>query len=60
MGRARCREERSVNRVPLGKSDGKNRAEYLNRRLEDNTKTGLQEIGWEGVGWINVAQDMEE
>jgi hypothetical protein len=27
------------------------------RRLEDNIKMDLREIGWEGVGWIQVDQD---
>ena len=27
---------------------------------EDNIKMGLKEIGWEGVDWINVAQDRDK
>lgn len=28
-------------------------------RLEYNTKTNLKETGYEGVGWINLARDMD-
>ena len=44
----------------MGNLTERNHSEHLNRRLEDNTKKDLKEIGWEGVGWIYVAQDMEE
>jgi hypothetical protein len=26
----------------------------------DNNKIGLREIGWDGVDWINLAQDREQ
>jgi len=29
-------------------------------RWEDNIKTGRKEIGWEGVDWINLAQDRDK
>jgi hypothetical protein len=29
------------------------------RRWEDNIKTDLQVVGWEGVDWIYMAQDRE-
>jgi hypothetical protein len=32
---------------PIGKPRG---------RWENNIKTGLKEIGWEGVDWIHLAQ----
>jgi len=44
----------------LGNPTERNHSEHLNRRLDYNTKTDLKEIGWEGVGWIDVVQDMEE
>ena len=28
-------------------------------RWEDNTKMDLQEVGWGGMDWINLAQDMD-
>jgi len=27
------------------------------RRLEDRIKVGLQEMGWDGINWIDVAED---
>jgi hypothetical protein len=29
------------------------------RRQEDNIKLNLQEVGWEGMGWIDLAQDKD-
>ena len=29
------------------------------RRLEDNIKMNLREVGWEGMDWIDVAQDRD-
>jgi hypothetical protein len=29
------------------------------RRWEDNIKMDLQEVGWEGVDWIDMAQDSD-
>jgi hypothetical protein len=30
------------------------------RRWEDNIKADLREIGWDGVDWIDVAQDRDQ
>jgi hypothetical protein len=29
------------------------------RRWEDNIKMDLREVGWEGMDWINLAQDRD-
>jgi hypothetical protein len=29
------------------------------RRWEDNIKMDLQEVGWGGMDWIDLAQDMD-
>jgi hypothetical protein len=29
-------------------------------RLVDNMKTDLREIGWDGMDWIDLAQDKEK
>jgi hypothetical protein len=29
------------------------------RRREDNVKMGLQEMGWGGTGWIDLAEDRD-
>jgi hypothetical protein len=31
----------------------------LRLRLEDNIKIDLREVGWKGVHWIHVVQEME-
>jgi hypothetical protein len=28
-------------------------------RWEDNTKMDIQEMGWSGMDWIDLAQDMD-
>jgi hypothetical protein len=38
-------------RKPLGKP---------RRRWEDNIKMDVREIGWEGVGWIHMAQARDQ
>jgi hypothetical protein len=30
------------------------------RRWEDNIKTDLREIGWRGMDWIHLAEDMNQ
>jgi hypothetical protein len=29
------------------------------RRWEDNIKMNLQKVGWEGMDWINLAQNID-
>jgi hypothetical protein len=40
----------------LGKPEGKRPLGRPRRRLEDNIKMDLQEVGW-GMDWIYLAQD---
>jgi transposase len=30
------------------------------RMWVDNIKMGLRDIGWNGIGWINLAHDMDK
>jgi len=51
---ARIGEERWVNRVFLGKPEGKRPMGRPRRRWVDNIKMDLQEVGcglWTGLGW---------
>jgi hypothetical protein len=34
--------------------------ERLRRRWEDNIKMDLREIGWNGMDWIDLAQDRDQ
>jgi len=43
----------------MGKPEGKRTVGRLRCRWEDNIKMDLQEVGWRGVNWIDLAQDRE-
>jgi hypothetical protein len=45
-----------VYRVLLGKPEGKTPLERPRNRCEDGIKMDLREIGWEGVGWLHLAE----
>jgi hypothetical protein len=50
-------ESRIVYKVLLGKPEGRRPLGRSRRRWEDNIKMDLQEVGFEGMDWIDVAQD---
>ena len=54
---ARMEERRSVYRVLMGKPEGKRQLGRQMRRCEDNIKMDVQEVGCEGMDWIELAQD---
>jgi hypothetical protein len=54
------REKRNAHRILVGKSEGKRPLGRPRRRRIDNTKMGLREIGWDGIDWIDVAQDRDQ
>ena len=43
----------------VGKPKGKRPLGRPRRKLEDNIKMGLQEVGCGGLDWIALAQDSE-
>jgi hypothetical protein len=49
-------ERRVVNRVLVGKPEGKRPLGRPRRRWEDNVKMDLQEVGCGGIHWIDLAQ----
>jgi hypothetical protein len=53
------RERRGVYRVLVGKPEGKSSHGRPRLRWEDNIKTELQEVGCEGMDWIELAQDRD-
>jgi hypothetical protein len=62
MGRA-CNtngEKRNAHRILVGEPDGKRPLGRPRRRWVDNIKMDLREIGWGGMGWINLAQDRDQ
>jgi hypothetical protein len=52
-------EKRNGYRILVGKPEGKRPLGRPRRRWEDNIKMDLREIGWGGIGWINLAQDRD-
>jgi hypothetical protein len=44
-----CWENQKVRKRPLGR-----------HRSVDNTKVDLRETGWDGIEWIDLAQDMDQ
>jgi len=56
---ARMGESRGVYRVLVGRLEGKRPLGRPRRRWEDNIKLDLQEVGCEGMDWIDVAQDKD-
>jgi hypothetical protein len=56
---ARKGDSRRVYRVLVGKPEGKRPLERHRRRWEDNIKMDLQEVGYGGMDWIELAQDRD-
>ena len=54
---ARMGESRTLYRVLVGKPDGKRPLGRPRHRWEGNIKLDLEEVGCEGMDWIDVAQD---
>ena len=56
---ARMEEGRGVHRVLVGKPEGKRPLGRPRRRLEDNIKMNLQEVGRGCGDWMELAQDRD-
>jgi hypothetical protein len=52
-------ETRNAYRILLGKPEGKRLLGRPRRRLVENIKMDLREIGWYGIDWIELAQDRD-
>jgi hypothetical protein len=50
-------EKRNAYRLPVGKPEGKKPLGRPRRRLVDNIRMDLGEVGWSDVDWISLAKD---
>jgi len=57
---ARMGERKGVNRVLVGKNEGKSPLGRPRRRWEDNINMDLQKLGCGCMNWIEVDQDRED
>jgi hypothetical protein len=53
-------EKRNAYRIMVGKPEGKTLLGRPRRRWVDNIKIDLREIGWNGMEWIDLAQDRDQ
>jgi hypothetical protein len=62
MGRAcsKNREKRNAYRILVGKLEGKRPLGRPRRTRLDNIKKDLREIGWDGIDWMDLAQDRDQ
>jgi hypothetical protein len=44
-------------KVLVGRTEVKRRLGRPSRRWEDNITTHLQQVGWRGMDWIDIAED---
>jgi hypothetical protein len=52
-------EKRGAYRILVGRPKGTRPLGRPRRRWENNIKMGLQDVGWEGVNWTELAQDRD-
>jgi hypothetical protein len=53
-------ETRNAYRILVGMPEGERPLGRPRRRWVDNIKIGLREIVWDGVDWIDLAQDKDK
>jgi hypothetical protein len=53
-------EKRNACRILVGKPEGKRPLGRPRLRWVDNIKMDLREIEWDGVDWIDMAQDRDQ
>jgi hypothetical protein len=53
-------ETRNAYRILVGKKEGKIPLGRPRRRWVDNIKMDLREIEWDGMDWLELAQDRDQ
>jgi hypothetical protein len=56
---ARMGAKRNADRILVGKPEGNRPLGGPRRKWVDDIKMDLREIEWDGIDWINVAQDRD-
>jgi hypothetical protein len=51
--------KRGAYRILVGRPEGRRPLGRPRRRWEDNIKMDLQDVGWVGMYWIELAQDRD-
>jgi hypothetical protein len=57
---ARKGEIRNAYRILVGKPEGMRPLGRPRRRWVNNNKMDLREFGWDGIDWIDLAQDRDQ
>jgi hypothetical protein len=57
---SRMRDTRKAYRILVERPEGKRPLGRPRRRWVDNIKMDLREIGWDGMDWIELAQDRDQ
>jgi hypothetical protein len=52
-------ERRGEYRALVGKPEGRRPLGRPRRKWENNIKMDLREVGWDGVDWIDLAEDRD-
>jgi hypothetical protein len=53
-------EIRSAYKILVGNLKGKRPLERPGRRLEENIRIDVRDIGWERVNWMHLSQDRDQ
>jgi hypothetical protein len=54
------RAKANAYRILMGRPEGRMQLGRPRRRWVDNIKEDLREIRWDGMDWINLAQDRDQ
>jgi hypothetical protein len=57
---ARIGEKKNAYRILVGKPEGKTILGRPRRRWVNNIKMDLRKIEWDGIDWIDLAQDRDQ
>jgi hypothetical protein len=57
---ARLGDKRNTYKILVGTLEGRRPLGRPCRRWVDNIKIDLGEVGWDGMNWINLAQDRDQ